>query len=112
MKIIVLGGDETLPSSHEDAVFAACKAQLVVTEATPVVTEVAACSAGRARERHLYTSSANQMTIYMSRGGGGGGFPKDVADDHVGPTEDAFPRFILSYEGRSRSRSMSRSSST
>lgn len=63
----------------------------VVTDVTSGPTEVAAC-AGRSRERHLYTSGASHLTLYMARDlakesghfDGGGGFP----------------RFILSYEGR------------
>ena len=86
MKIIVLGSENSLPSSYDDIIL--CSSLFVISDVTSGITDVAVC-AGRMRERHLYTSTGSQITMYISS-----------EKDHDSTIPDhGHPRFLLSYEG-------------
>lgn len=88
MKIIILGDEDAQPAGNDD--IGLCSTLFVINDVISGITEVAVC-AGRSRERHLYTSVGNHVTLYMSR---------DLLTDH-GQIDRVleYPRFILSYEG-------------
>jgi len=88
LKIIVLSDEDTKPTSHEDAIL--CSSIFVVIDVITGITELAVCS-GRARERHLYTSSGSQITLHMSR--------DQMSDRGLVDHGMEFPRFLISYEG-------------
>jgi len=64
------------------------------TKELPVCSNSAAAAVAvgnKARERHLYTSTGNEVTLYVSRG--------MTIDHRLTMEKEPYPRVLISYEG-------------
>lgn len=77
----------------EEATFV-CSATFVLQERDSAVKKYGVC-AGKSRERHLYTSVGNEITLYISRD------QTDNDDQLMQTTDKDHPKFVISYEGLS-----------
>lgn len=72
-----------------------CSATFVLQERDAPVKKYGVC-AGKSRERHLYTSAGNEITLHISRDQ-----TTNKEDQLLETTDRDHPKFVISYEGLS-----------
>ena len=93
------------PTSPSGGHHVTCSAVFIVGDSSVRTTaEIAVCTPGRSRVRHLYTSVGHQVSLYMTDGGDDDQHQQHNHDDehHLPDVTRTSPyaRFMISYEGK------------